>query len=120
STSTSETEGSEPTSGGTLTYIHTLEPRSWDPLDHTGATSLNGNSIQMYAVFDALAIEHSNGEVEPRVAESITSDDSQVWTITIREGVEFTDGTPFDAEAVKFNWERIADPANQSPGQASA
>jgi ABC-type transport system substrate-binding protein len=34
-----------------------------------------------------------------------------VWTFTIKEGVEFSDGTPFDAEAVRFNWERQADPA---------
>ena len=37
--------------------------------------------------------------------------------IVTREGLTFSDGTPFDAEAIKYNWDRIKDPAN---GSASA
>jgi peptide/nickel transport system substrate-binding protein len=48
----------------------------------------------------------------PRLAIAWESnEDASVWTFTLREGVRFHDGTPFDAEAVKFNFERwnIAD-----------
>ena len=46
-----------------------------------------------------------------------TADDGVTWDIVTREGLTFTDGTPFDAEAIKYNWDRIKDPAN---GSASA
>nr|WP_243752048.1 ABC transporter substrate-binding protein [Leucobacter weissii] len=45
------------------------------------------------------------------MCETFESDDGgATFTVTLREGIAFTDGTPFDAEAVKFNWERIQDP----------
>ncbi|MCL0092264.1 ABC transporter substrate-binding protein [Dehalococcoidia bacterium] len=37
------------------------------------------------------------------------SDDGLTWTIKLREGVRFHDGTPFDAEAVKHNLERVSE-----------
>lgn len=40
--------------------------------------------------------------------------DGRTYTITLREGVAFSDGTPFNAEAVKANLERIQDPASQA------
>ena len=49
-------------------------------------------------------------EVEPSVAESWTvSDDGTVWTFTIRKGITFPDGTPLDAEAVRFSFQRTLD-----------
>ena len=46
----------------------------------------------------------------PGLAKSWTiSDDGLVYTFSLREGVKFHDGTPFDAEAVKFNFERFWD-----------
>src|SRR5262249_34522653 len=38
-----------------------------------------------------------------------------VWTLKLRSGVKFSDGTAFDAAAVKFNWDRAKDPAELSP-----
>lgn len=40
--------------------------------------------------------------------------DGRTYTITLREGVTFSDGTPFNAAAVKANLERIQDPASQA------
>ncbi|GAA0983958.1 ABC transporter substrate-binding protein [Acrocarpospora macrocephala] len=48
---------------------------------------------------------------EPAMAESFESADGKVWTLKLRSGTKFTDGTPYDAEAVAFNWERLKDPA---------
>lgn len=53
------------------------------------------------------------GEIVPHLAESYdVSTDGRVWTLRLRRGVTFHDGTPFNAEAVKYNIERIIDPAN--------
>jgi peptide/nickel transport system substrate-binding protein len=53
-------------------------------------------------------------EVEPDLATSwSTSPDGLVWTFHLRRDVMFQDGTPFNAEAVKFNIDRWADPNNQ-------
>lgn len=53
------------------------------------------------------------GTIEPLLAESYeVSADGTVWTLRLRQGVTFHDGTPFNAEAVKFNIDRFLDPAN--------
>ena len=36
--------------------------------------------------------------------------DSTEWTLKLRQGVKFTDGTPFNADAVVFNFKRMAEP----------
>jgi glutathione transport system substrate-binding protein len=56
------------------------------------------------------------GKVQPRLALSHTvAPDGRTWTIRLRPGVRFHDGTPFDAEAAKFNLDRILDPATRAP-----
>ncbi|MGE3620206.1 MAG: ABC transporter substrate-binding protein [Acidimicrobiia bacterium] len=85
---------------------------------HIGAQS--GEAFRMMALYDVLLYEETNGDVTMRTAESLESDDGLVWTLKIRDDITFTDGTPYDAEAVKFNWERIKDPATKSPQLSSA
>ncbi|RZL74857.1 MAG: ABC transporter substrate-binding protein, partial [Rhodococcus sp. (in: high G+C Gram-positive bacteria)] len=51
----------------------------------------------------------------PYLAESFESADGQNWTLKLRERVTFSDGTPFDAAAVAFNWDRIKNPQTLSP-----
>lgn len=49
--------------------------------------------------------------IMPDLAESWTSsEDGLEWTFKLRQDVKFTDGTPFNAEAVKYSLDRIADP----------
>lgn len=58
-------------------------------------------------------------ELVPDLAESWSkSEDGLKWTFKLRSNVKFHDGTPFDAEAVKFNLERILDPALGSPNRS--
>lgn len=54
-----------------------------------------------------------SGDIVPWLAEDYTvSEDGLTWTLNLREGVTFHDGTPFDAEAVIYNIERFLDPDN--------
>src|SRR5690606_28951078 len=65
--------------------------------------------------FDGLLLDGPDETIEPRLAVSLTSEDPTTWVLRLRPGVTFTDGSPLDAEAVKFNWERFRDPEQASP-----
>jgi peptide/nickel transport system substrate-binding protein len=56
------------------------------------------------AFFDSVAVFGDDGQVHGMLAESIEpNDDYTEWTITIRDGISFTDGTPVNAAAVIYN-----------------
>ena len=81
------------------------EPKSLDP---HAVTAVNDFRILMN-LYDGL-VRYKDGtlEVEPALAESWTiSDDGSLYTFKLRDGVSFHDGSPFDAEAVKFNFDRM-------------
>ncbi|MFZ9481397.1 MAG: ABC transporter substrate-binding protein [Ilumatobacteraceae bacterium] len=70
----------------------------------------NGGHNVAKAVFDSLATYDSGGKVVPYLAEAITAnDDASVWTITLRSGVSFHNGEPFNAEAVRQNLQASKD-----------
>jgi len=83
------------------------EPKSMDP---HAVTAVNDFRI-LVNLYDGL-VRFADGtlEVEPALAESWeVSEDGTVYTFTLREDVTFHDGTPFNAEAVKFNFDRMLD-----------
>lgn len=83
------------------------EPQSLDP---HAVTAVNDFRI-LVNLYDGL-VRFADGslEVEPSLAESWEiSDDGLTYTFQLREGVTFHDGTPFNAEAVKFNFDRMLD-----------
>lgn len=88
---------------GVSSDIHTLD---------FSVSSDNYDWRQIYPCYDRLVKYKVVGgkgstEVEPQAAESWTvSDDGTVWTFKIRKGIAFDDGTPLDAAAVKFSFER--------------
>ena len=54
--------------------------------------------------FDSVAVFGVDGEVHGMLAESIVpNDDYTQWTVTLRDGISFTDGTPVDVDAVIYN-----------------
>lgn len=101
----------KPVSGGLLTYAVDTEPVSFDihasPQDITGAIQRN--------VFDSLVYQDAQGEFHPWLATKWSaSKDLKTYTFHLRGDVKFTDGTAFDAEAVKVNFDRIVDKATKS------
>ncbi|HKI59020.1 MAG TPA: ABC transporter substrate-binding protein [Trueperaceae bacterium] len=89
--------------------ISTLDPAigyNWD----------NWSMIQ--AIFDGLmTYKPGTTELQPALATDYQiSDDGLTYTFDLRQGVTFTDGEPFDASVVKYSFERMLDPATQSPG----
>src|SRR5262249_48900261 len=63
----------------------------------------------------------SNQPIVPNLAaEWTTSADARIYTFKLRQGVRFHDGTELDAEAVKFNLDRVSDPSHPFYHQAGA
>ena len=62
-------------------------------------------SVAMFGfIYEPLARYGSDGTPEPFLAESITPDsEALTWTIVLRDGIQFSDGSPCDAEAVAWN-----------------
>jgi peptide/nickel transport system substrate-binding protein len=118
---TTATDISQVRPGGTLTYLSASEVSTLDPaVIRVGGPVSQGQPLA--ALFDVLIFQDTTGGISPQVAESITSTDGVTWQLKVRPKVNFTDGTPYDAEAVRFNWQRVLDPATASPnlGAASA
>ncbi|MCG6970161.1 MAG: ABC transporter substrate-binding protein [Gammaproteobacteria bacterium] len=83
------------------------EPKSLDP---QAVTAVNDFRI-LINLYDGL-VRYKDGslEVEPSLATQWKiSDDGTVYTFTLRKGIKFHDGTPFNAQAVKFNFDRMLD-----------
>ncbi|WP_219416502.1 ABC transporter substrate-binding protein [Pseudonocardia nigra] len=97
-------EAGEPQRGGTLRVVHALNPSSLDP--HTGGSG--GDHVSLYPIYDTLVdFDKATMEPAPGLAESWEFvEDPPALVFTLRPGVQFHDGTPFDAEAVRYNIER--------------
>lgn len=92
-----------------IVYGLTLQPSGFDP--HINASAELG--IPLRQVYDTLIYrDPETKEFVPGLATEWTiSDDGRVYTFKLRQGVIFHDGTPFNAQAVAANLDRITDPA---------
>ena len=101
------TEGA---SGGTL-----IVGRGGDSVALDSGTVTDGESARVIGtIVDGLVeLAGTSTEPIPWLAESWETEDSQTWIFHLRQGVTFHDGTPFNAEAVKWNMDRWRDPENE-------
>src|SRR6266536_827113 len=84
----------------------TSNPQTIDP--HI-ANESQSNLIALALYESLVAYKYGTSEIEPRLAtEWKLSDDGKTYTFKLRPNVTFTDGTPFNAEAVKVSFERLA------------
>ncbi|GGL12310.1 ABC transporter substrate-binding protein [Nocardia jinanensis] len=99
----------EPEFGGSITLMTNKDPRILDPgvMSNQGPQDgALGNALYGQLV----ASDATTGEITPELAESLTSQDGSTWTLTLRDGLVFSDGSPFGADAVAFGWDRMKDP----------
>ena len=98
----------EPASGGTLTIGTNYDTTLFDQL-RSGTSPVAAGYI-----FESLVIRADDGSYQPWVAESWeTTPDGLETTFTIRQGITFHDGTPLDANAVKWFFDRARDPEGE-------
>ena len=91
-----------PVHGGKLVYG--IEADSANPFVHYATSCAISCRMIFRAITDSLYITDSDGEIVPLLVESEThSDDYMEWTVTIRDGIKFHDGTPLNGEAVAYN-----------------
>lgn len=97
--------------GGTATLGLELDIPGFDPLK-VGVYDTAARSAAAL-IFDTLNRLDDEGAPQPKLAQSWTaSEDFKIWTFKLQPGVKFSDGTPFNAQAVKFNYDRMLDPNN--------
>jgi peptide/nickel transport system substrate-binding protein len=98
--------------GGSITVGLELDIPGFDPLK-VGVYDTAALTAAA-ALFETLTYLDDDGKPQPKLALSWThSDDFKTWTFKLRPGVKFHDGTPFNAEAAKANFDRQKDPANK-------
>jgi ABC-type transport system substrate-binding protein len=98
----------KPKYGGTIIYAKNGPPISLDP----AATKETESSVIVASIFDGL-VEQQAGKaaINPGLARSWEiSKSGLIYTFHLRSGVKFHDGTPFNAEAVLFSFNRQKDP----------
>ncbi len=84
------------------------EPDSLDSMDTTTGTAL---IVTRQLQESLLGFEPGTLNVIPELATEWTPNaDATEWTFKLREGVMFHDGTPFNADAVVFNFQRLFEP----------
>ena len=92
----------------------------WTPenLDPT----MNLSSIRAMVgvtMFDSLVGRDADNRIVPQLAESWRLVDDTTWQLKLRRGVVFHDDEPFNAEAVRFTFQRVLDPEQKSPNRAN-
>ncbi|WP_346426764.1 glutathione ABC transporter substrate-binding protein [Virgibacillus sp. YIM 98842] len=106
-----ETETAEGSEGGDLVIAALSDATILDP--HISSDVPSGN-VQIN-IYETLTKFDENLELQPLLAESWEAIDETVWEFKLREGVTFTDGAEFNAEAVKTNLDRLLDEDLASP-----
>lgn len=98
---------SGPKHGDTLKVAIGIDPDTLDPAAQTTTTA--SQIVDMMT--ETLVTIDDKGALKPLLATKWDqSADGLSWTFTLRTGVKFSDGTPFNAQAVKFSIDRLLSP----------
>ncbi|GAA2189856.1 ABC transporter substrate-binding protein [Micromonospora lupini] len=105
----------EPRSGGALTWAVETEPITLNPHQYAQAKA----RLLVWNTFESLLTYDKQGKLVPWLATGWqAAPDGLSYTLTLRDGVTFTDGTPLDATAVKTNIDKLREPG-YAPGVAA-
>ncbi|WP_035750956.1 ABC transporter substrate-binding protein [Parafrankia discariae] len=109
----------KPVSGGIARILMVSDPNSLDPAllsNQAAITAVLGN-----ALYGTLLTTDETSKVGYSLAESFsTTDGGATFELKLRPDLVFSDGTPLNAAAVKFNWDRVKDRATASPSLPEA
>lgn len=107
-----KTSASTPTRGGRLVASLRSEPRSFNRLVSRDYAS---ELLALLTQARLVQINRATQELEPWLAERwSTSPDGKVYTVTLRDGLAWSDGVPFTSADVVFTFAAVADPAVKS------
>ncbi len=96
-----------------LKVANNVPPASLSPLFGQGSGSGYNAMLAVYG--ELMQFDPATGESLPSLAESLEpNDDLTEWTLTLRDGITFGSGNPFNTEAVKWNMEFVAAPDSTS------
>ncbi|WP_456289004.1 glutathione ABC transporter substrate-binding protein [Paenibacillus sp. AK002] len=104
-------EGTTDTGANELVIAWLSDPPSMDPHMSTDQQT----SVMTTHIYNTLVIHDKDLNIQPGLAESWKAIDELTWEFKLRQGVKFTDGSPFNAEVVKANIDRMQDPEVASP-----
>src|SRR5690606_2148743 len=96
-------DGTSGAGGGEITIALGSEPTSLDPhlVDDGGERAINDN------VYETLLTRSADGELQPGLATELPKQvDDTTWEFTLKEGVTFHNGEPFNADSVVGSVER--------------
>jgi peptide/nickel transport system substrate-binding protein len=94
------------TASGTLTIAQGVDAESLDPYVTTSGASKG----MLWTVYDKLVARDLDLAIKPSLATAWKILDDNTWEFTLRQGVSFHNGEPFNADAVKFSFARYVDP----------
>jgi 4-phytase/acid phosphatase/peptide/nickel transport system substrate-binding protein len=110
---------SEDRYGGTLIFGVEDEFAGFEAIQSASRLAING-ATAANTIMEPLFRIDEKGNLAPVLGLSADmSQDGKTWTIELRPGVKFHDGTPFNADAVVDHWQRMFDPQNKFRARAA-
>lgn len=98
-------------SQGLVVVAQKADAYTMDPAKHSSFSTAN---VLMH-LYDPLVTRDEKGNFAPALALSWSNPDPLTWRFKLRQGVKFHDGEAFDAQTVKFTFDRALDPATKAP-----
>jgi peptide/nickel transport system substrate-binding protein len=102
-----ERRAASATRGGRLVATYRSEPKTFNRLMSPRAPE---ELVRLLTHGSLVRVNRVTQQLEPRLATTWTgSPDGRTWTLTLRDGVRFSDGTPFTAADVAFTFRAVYD-----------
>ena len=113
-TGAATTTTAAPVKGGTITIGQFSTPPGLDPIKMAGGGTVGG--MEHAAMWDTIVVyDNETGKYLPRTGEFTPNADFTVWTLKLKSGIKFADGTAYNADAVKFVVSREMKDGNSAP-----